>query len=273
MSAVARVSVVAPLLLGACAADGVGTIEVDAWGEEAAREGFPAGEIEDGWVIDLAHDVFALRDVTAASQADGRTAGALDGAVVIDHHLLTAPASLGAFAAPAGRVDLSFAVSPPPTDARPVGATDPALVAELASQGWSVLVEGTATKGEATVHFRWGFPVDEVYDRCENGFDGTAGIAVPARRTVGATLTFHADHLWWDRLGTEEARLRFQAIADADADHDGEVTLDELAAVDLATIGYETSGLDLDDLAAFVRAGVTMSPHLDGEGLCRARRR
>ena len=83
-------------------------------------------------------------------------------------------------------------------------------------------------------------------------------------------LTIHADHLFYDSLISEEPAVRFDLIASADIDDDGEVTLAELAAVDIT--GQSNYGVgnrtDIRDLAAFIAAKSASVGHIDGEGHC-----
>jgi hypothetical protein len=63
--------------------------------------------------------------------------------------------------------------------------------------------------------------------------------------------------------------LRGQDIVDADADADGEVSQDELAAVGLAELGYDVgSWSEVTDLEAFIAALTHTLGHIDGEGHC-----
>jgi hypothetical protein len=62
--------------------------------------------------------------------------------------------------------------------------------------------------------------------------------------------------------------LRFDDLAAADADDDGEVTLDELAEAPLDVTQYDPSGLDAVNHLDFVRALVRTIGHFRGEGEC-----
>lgn len=85
-------------------------------------------------------------------------------------------------------------------------------------------------------------------------------------------ITVRSDHLFLDSLETETAKVRFDAIANADRDNDRDVTLDELAAVQLSSLPmgqYSTGGrATVTDLRAFVTALTASMGHLNGEGLC-----
>ena len=63
--------------------------------------------------------------------------------------------------------------------------------------------------------------------------------------------------------------VRGQAIADADADADGVVTLAELEAVPVATLGYQVGQYsEVTNLAQFVGFLTQTLGHVDGEGHC-----
>ena len=152
------------------------------------------------------------------------------------------------------------------------GSDDATLMQD---QGYSVYVEGTATKGAESFTFAWGFTDATGYADCVDvgGGQETSGIVVPDGAAVDVQLTIHGDHLFYDDLASEDALLRFDHMAAADADMDGVVTLDELDAVDLATIptGEGTYGVgagDVDTLGEFVRASTRTLGHFNGEGHC-----
>jgi len=85
-------------------------------------------------------------------------------------------------------------------------------------------------------------------------------------------FTVHGDHLFYDDLQSSDPSLRFDAMARADADKDGEVTLEDLAKVDLTTLpavqyGTGSSG-SVKNLRQFVEALSRTLIHYQGEGHC-----
>jgi hypothetical protein len=73
------------------------------------------------------------------------------------------------------------------------------------------------------------------------------------RRIGTVPLAIHGDHLFYDGLENPDAVVRGVAIAEADADADGTVTLDELDAVHVAGLGYEVGQYsDVTTLGEFV---------------------
>ncbi len=86
-------------------------------------------------------------------------------------------------------------------------------------------------------------------------------------------ITIHGDHLFMDSLVEMEPSLRFDAIAAADADHDGDVTLEELEAVSQTAFeALDHYDVDPDsgitDLRAYLTYLATTVGHIDGEGHC-----
>lgn len=122
-------------------------------------------------------------------------------------------------------------------------------------------VAGSATRGDTSKSFVWTFTETARYHECET--------ATSVGRAEDSTLqiTIHADHLFYDSLVAAEPELRFQALADADADADGEITRGELEATDIG--GYDPGSEDgLDDLWSWLEAQARSLGHVDGEGHC-----
>lgn len=92
-----------------------------------------------------------------------------------------------------------------------------------------------------------------------SGFQALSGTF----RRVGATER---------RQSSEEAKIRFQALADADKNNDGEITLVELGMVDLTSLPvdqYGTGGASaVKNLHDFVNALSRTLGHYRGEGEC-----
>jgi hypothetical protein len=149
----------------------------------------------------------------------------------------------------------------------------------MTTNGYGLYVEGKATKGAETRSFKWGFTVKTLFDSCKGEVSGKEvdGVVVTNGGTDSVELTIQGDHLFYDDLQSPEAKVRFQNIADADADKNGEVTLAELEAVKLAKLpaangGYGTgSDSKVVDLKAFVTELSRTVGHYRGEGECFAK--
>lgn len=92
---------------------------------------------------------------------------------------------------------------------------------------------------------------------------------MPAGGEAGTELTIHGDHLFYDGLEDPDAGLQGQPIVAADADGNGVITQDELAAVDVAGLGYSVGQhSEVTDLDAFITFLTRTLGHVDGEGHC-----
>ncbi|MFT4626371.1 MAG: hypothetical protein ACI8PZ_005048 [Myxococcota bacterium] len=252
------------LVLMACA-PGEGVVEVSIWGEDEVTETL---QTDDGWTVTVDQWVLAVTAVELGDDKTEETVARSSDAYVVDLAQHDTPVLLTDIPAPAGRLVFGFTIDSPPEDA--VVIDDVAGLAEqMTAEGWVHVVRGSATDGTRTVAFDWALDLPARHSNCEDGTDGTAGLAVSADAATQAVLTVHPDHLLWTALGTEEAALGFGAIADADGG-DGVVDSDDLRAVSTLDIGYETSGL-ADTLYDFVAFSVAQAGHLNGDGLCRVR--
>lgn len=253
---------------------GTGSVSFDTWGEEYIEEAIPASEFEDGWTITFDKFLVHIGHVTVAD-AEGTTGAKMDGTIVFDHKL---PGVKPVFTA----ADLEARPWEKVSFEIPVTGADAALsdgVTEedkqlLLDSGASIYVIGSATKGADTKTFEWAFPVGTRFEDCKGERDGkeTPGALVTNGGTDQVQLTIHGDHLFYDDLQSPNAALRFDPIAAADSNADGEVTLEELSAVKLFDIDVGTYGTgsaaDIDDLGAFVTALSQTVGHFRGEGEC-----
>lgn len=103
----------------------------------------------------------------------------------------------------------------------------------------SVMAIGEAARGDDTKRFDWRFRRSyEVFD-CEaegGGFATTLGLTEATDSEL--RLEVRGEELF-RALPEDDAELRFQPIADADADADGVVTLDELSIGSLGSLLYD----------------------------------
>ena len=225
-------------LLGAC---GGGDWVVTTWGEDYIEEGIPAAEFDDGCAV--VFDSFAVQ-ITEAALLDGD--GEVVGSVKAGGFELTeaGPQTVGDVDVKATHYNTArFVIGP--------------------AGGPSVRAAGTLTCGEGTVTFDWSF------DRTTTYFCEPADLTVPKGGEIETELTIHGDHLFYDGLENPDALLRGQPIVDADADGDGVVTQDELAAVDVAGLGYAVGQhSEVSDLGGFVDVLTQTLGQVDGEGHC-----
>ncbi|HEU4406174.1 MAG TPA: hypothetical protein VFS43_12995 [Polyangiaceae bacterium] len=270
-----------PLALAACGDDdpaeggAPGTISFTTYGEDYIEQQIPAEDVEDGWAITYDKFLIVLGRVRVAT-AGGELGGEMGGSTLFN---LKTPGQkpVASFEVPSRTWDaVSYQIGPldGSTQLGP-GATE-ADRALLSAPNASVYAAGSATKGGVTKTFKWLFVKPTLLESCEGEKDGreVLGAAVTAGNADPIELTIHGDHLFYDDLQSPEAKLRFDAIAAADANNDDEVTLDELRAVPLSslTVGtYGTGSADINDLGAFVEALSQTLGHFRGEGECRSR--
>ena len=291
---------VAALVLGAgCDSDGSGDLEIRISGEAAAQQGIPfedehaedgheheEGELafEDGWVVEFDQYLMAIADLEIASST-GETAETDGRVFVVDLH--AGDFNLAIFEElPAQRWDrFSYSIRAPRSgdEVVRVGDVTEDDVQKLREGAYNYWIEGRATKGDRTVTFAWGLHNPSRNADCTNGEDGTQGVVVTNNQTKVSEVTVHVEHLFWDTLGSEQTRLRFDAIA-AMADPGGLVAwdvLDEQLLADLrdengdplvnaegSPVVYNPASTGAADLQAFILEATRTQAHLGGDGLC-----
>lgn len=259
---------------------GEGTLSFTTWGEEYIEDAIPADPTGaagfiDGWSVRYDKFLVNFQNIVVAD-ARGRVAARQQGSKLFDNTVPGVKAIVQMADVPAQAWDrISYEIAPV-SDATEladgVSEGDPSL---MIAGGYSVYVSATATKAEIQKRFNWGFPIGTRYNECHSEQDGRdeAGVVVTNNATVEAQLTTHGDHLFYDRLQASPdpaiaTSLRFDAIAAADTNDDGEVTLAELDAKLLDVRSYDPSGLGAATHGAFVTALARTVGHFRGEGEC-----
>ena len=262
------------LAAAGCSEDaGSGGVAFTTWGEEYIEQEIPAAAFEDGWRVAFDRFLVVLSDVSVAD-LDGNVGASMEGSVLVDHKTPGRKPVVtfdGLEAKPWERV--SFQIAPVAEDTALEGATEADRQLML-DAGAAVHIEARAAKDGVEKRIDWTFAAPTAYRDCRGDKDGkeTEGVLVTNGGTDAVELTIHGDHFFYDDLQAESAVLRFDAIANADADMDGAVTLEELSAVklvDLTEGSYGTgSAGDINDLGAFVSALARTLGHFRGEGEC-----
>lgn len=264
--------IVVPLLAGC--GGGKGSVDFTTWGEDYIEEQIPAEEFEDGWSVTYEKFLVNIAAVQV-SGAEGTAGDSMDGTIIFDHTKKGVKPvvrfdDLDAQAYDHVSYEIPAATSGAKLDSSATEADKKLLVDAKAS----VYVEGTAEKGGMKKTFTWAFAVSTLFDDCKGDKDGKEidGALVTNGGTDEIQLTIHGDHLFYDDLQSPNAKLRFDPIAGADADNDGEVTLAELGKVKLVDITVGTYGTgsasSVNDLGAFVIALSRTVGHFRGEGEC-----
>lgn len=215
----------------------------------------------DGW--NVKYDRFLVH-VTAVNVAGAdKVLAASAGAQIVDQ-VAPAPKSLLSAGVRTARAweDVSLRIGPAAL------ATEIALAPTVTEAdrdmmktgGFAIHVEGKASKAGVVKTFKWGFKTDTTYAACEEDRAGVLvrGLVVPPDGKDTADVVMGAEVLFADDLTGGVTRA--DAIASADANADGTVTLDELRAMPLdqargAGGAYGTAGRDdVSDLGAFVES-------------------
>lgn len=244
------------LLASACAEPGgEGTVLVRIWGEPFIEEGIPADVFVDGWAVEWTRFLVAVDGIATPDDEDPQR-------YLFD---LTAPTDgdgqeVGPLTSTNGLTELAYRIGPGGAALGGNATTESAMMAE---HGYSIFVEGTATKGAQSLAFAWGFATDTSYHECEVADE------LPVDGSIDTVITIHADHLFYDDLESPEPNVTFDLVAAADTDMDDAVTRDELEATDItAQPNYQVGSADITDLWHFVEAQSTTVGHIDGEGHC-----
>ncbi len=265
-------------LAAGCSSDdvGSGSLEVTTWGEEYIEEEIPAEDLADGYSIKF--DKFLIVLGKVRGQATSGDDSFVSEETVLFDLVTPGPHRLAGFdALEAGDWERVGYSNPPIDETTTRDASASAKDATLMRDGgYSVYVEGSATQGEDSYHFAWGFTHGTDYENCITLVDGREqpGFTVGEGARTTVELTIHGDHFFYDDLASPDAERRFQAYADADANEDGEVTLEELAEVKLFDIPsdqgpYGTGDFSrVDNLREFMGALVSTLGHFNGEGHC-----
>ncbi len=253
------------LLLAACDDADESALDVRVYGEEYIEAGIPADVFVDGWSVEFTSFLVSVGEVDVAS---GTAAPALTQSGFQIFDLAQASSGEGQLVAsglvPSGRYDDTQFVVAPAADAV-AGNASADEVKRMKDGGYSVYVAGTASKGEQSITFAWGFATHTGYSKCESL--ATVDGATPAK----VQLTIHGDHLFYDDLFSKTPNVSFDLVASADLDADGEVTQAELTAVDLRPLAnYQVGSTDIVDLWHFIEHQTTSLGHIDGEGHCEA---
>ena len=259
---------------------GSGSVTFTTWGEEYIEQGIPADDGDhsgfvDGWSVRYDKFLVNFQSIRLANSR-GESAGMQARSLLVDN-TVAGVKSLRAFAeVPAEAWDrISYEIAPVTPDTELAQSTGEDAKALMLDGKFSVYVAGTASKATLEKKFAWGFAIGTHYSDCHAEQDGRdqPGIVVTNNTNIDVQLTTHGDHPFYDRLQSSAdptilTSLRFQAIANADADADGEVTLEELDATPLDVRVYDQSGLRAPTLGAFVTALARTIGHFRGEGEC-----
>jgi hypothetical protein len=195
-----------------------------------------------------------------------------------------------------GTCSFGFRVMPPSSDALlGDGVTEddktllrtPGADPYVPRGGIAYSLVGHATRGDVRKGFQLSFRPRVRYNNCVLTADGGDPVDLPSASALVYDITIEAEALLRDDVDAAAA-LRFEPFAKADQNGDGQITLDELRAVPIATVrdggAFEAGTYDVDD-AGILRQGrpivietfgdyvyevlIPSIPRFQGTGTCR----
>ena len=262
--------------------NGKGTVVITTWGEAYIEDGLPSSAFLDAWSVKYSKFLIVYHDVTIADEG-GSVVAKLAHPLVFDMTKKAQghPKTLTTFELEAKSwPDLSYQLGPITADAQPGDLATRSDVALMQTAQASVHVEGDATaQNGIQKSFSWSFSPATLLEGCHGIKDGkeVEGVLITNGGTEEVELTVHGDHLFYDDLQSAESGPRFQAYADADANNDGIVTLEEMDQVPLYTIpvekgSYGTGALgNVNTLGQYLRTLARTIGHYRGEGSCNSK--
>jgi hypothetical protein len=259
---------------------GEGTLDFTTWGEEYIEEQIPADPGDgsgfvDGWTVRYDKFLVSFQNIVVAD-ARGDRAATMQASKLFDNTLPGVKPVVAFADIPAKAWDrVSYEIAPVTEDTELAAGVPESDKASMLDGGYSLYVSATASKGNVQKRFAWGFAIATRYNECHSEQDGRdeAGVVVTNNARLEAELTTHGDHLFYDRLQASpdpavQTSLRFETLAAADGDGDGEVTLEELDQKPLDVRLYDPSGLGAATQGAFVTSLARTVGHFRGEGEC-----
>lgn len=246
-----------PLILG-CAGEGEWSFE--AYGQDFIAVEIPAEEFDDGCSVSFSTFAVRYTGLTLLT-GDGAVVAEIPGSFAVDLAVEDVAHTLGSAAVPAQRYTVAgYQIAAGGIETN-INLTDEDL-SEMDSGQLSYLVRGEISCPSASVVVDWAFATSAQHE-CEPD-----DLAIPAGGVDTTESTLHADHLFYNSLA-EHSEVLGEPIVQADADGDGQVTREELAAVSLADLGYSVGSFTgIYDLDAFLEVQMTTLGHVDGEGHC-----
>lgn len=225
-------------------------------GDAGVRNGLPADAFVDGWSVQFEQFIVVVHHPALIEHTEGKDAawvrrlGVTVWDVVADPELGDSSFEIELAGLRAASYDgFDFQIAPPSAAGYPAeaGNVEAEIVEAMVEDDLAIRVVGTATNGGQTIAFDWSFTTDTLY-RC------AIDIEIGAAEVGSSVIEILGGRLFGNELGDATPTYEFNAIAAADANVDGVVTLEELDAVALGSTGYDPSGEDVEDLGGFVRA-------------------
>ncbi len=199
---------------------------------------------EDGWTITFDRVVTAIGGVQLDGDPDGEEASCNDYSGTRYEWLIDfkqATREKVGLAYGLGRCSVEYRLRPP-TDDTVLGAGTSSADFDLLyregsdafeqDRGTTLLVVGFGTDGVTSKRFSWAFRRSHELDQCEGDGDRaySSVLELEGGQRVELVLELRAEELF-RRASDDAFPLHFEAYASADANGDGDITLDELGGV------------------------------------------
>jgi hypothetical protein len=257
---------------------GEGKLSFTTWGEDYIEHEIPSGSeggFVDGWTVKYDKFLVSFRNIQVAD-AKGDVAASMKGSRLFDNHVKGVKTIIEFEQVEAKAWDhVSYEIAPVAEDTELSTSASDRDKQLMLEGGYALYVEATAEKGDVSKRFSWGFALGTKYAECHSEQDGRDeyGVVVTNNGDLEVQLTTHGDHLYYDRLQASPdpavpTSLRFDALAAADTNEDGEITLEELDRAPLDVLHYDPSGLRATTHGAFVTQLARTVGHFRGEGEC-----
>lgn len=262
-----------------------GDVQIFVEPEETIPGGLAAGmgeeDVQDGWTVTYDRFLVSIGNFRAG-RSDATEKLSLPDTFVLD--LLNAPA--GGYVVTtfedvsAVRWDrFGFDLPNATASSKTLSPTTAADAKLLADNGWSIYFEGKIEKMGVVKTFKWGLPAGTSFDDCATE-EGTFGFAVPSGGSAQVKPTIHGDHWFFNNVtaGAEITKRYAEYIALADADMNGETTIEELKALKAADAfpspQYNLAGslAPIETAYDYVLAQARTLGDYQGEGECQTRK-
>ena len=271
-------------LLAACTGGSLrpsGDLEVTTQGDLSVEDGIPATDFADGWAVRFERFVVNVGGIALGVDSASVVPLGEEPYVLVDHAVPGPKTVLIAQGVIAGDWP-AFTYQLRPIRATTTlggGTTDDDLM-RMRMVAASTLVKGVATKGNTTKTFEWLFSLATAYEGCRvmQGTTITRGVYVRADATTGVDLPGSARPLFEEDLSALKPALRFEALANADVNGDGAISLAELDALAVAdvraSIGHYGAGtyININTMRDYISAQARRIGGFRGIGSCQFKR-
>lgn len=258
-----------------------GDLEVTTQGDLSVEDGIAATDFADGWAVRFDRFVVNVGGISLGVDSASVVPLGEEPYVLVDHAVPGPKTVLIAQGVIAGEWPaFTYALRPIRATTTLGGGTTDEDLMRMRMVAASTFVKGVATKGNTTKTFEWLFSLATAYEGCRvmQGTAITRGVYVSADATTGVDLPVTARPLFEEDLSALKPALRFEALANADVNGDGAISLAELDAVAVAdvraSIGHYGTGtyINVNTMRDYISAQARRIGGFRGIGSCQLKR-